>query len=107
MLHSPLTRRKLLQSASLLPGAMLLGLGGGCQQQANQASCANPETLDESQLGLRHSLAYTDSSTTRDRSCSNCAYFSATASNPSCGSCELFNGPVSAAGHCSSWTAST
>jgi hypothetical protein len=51
---------------------------------------------------MRKTREYVDLSEIADQNCANCRFFSADA-NTACGHCEILDGPVSGAGHCSSW----
>jgi len=67
------------------------------------AACVDPDELMDGQISLGASLHYTDRSTDLDKTCSKCAYFQARES-PACGQCKILNRPVSASGHCTSWS---
>jgi hypothetical protein len=98
-----ITRRLFLaRSATTAAGMAMVLTGCGGKQASSQ--CFNPEQLGESQLSLRSSLKYTDISATA-RHCNGCSYFTADSPSAGCGTCSLFNGPVNANGHCSSWSA--
>lgn len=66
-------------------------------------SCVDPDELSDSLRDMRESLDYTD--TAREASqCRGCSFFKPLKPDDSCGHCEVLQGPVSATGHCVSWT---
>jgi len=65
--------------------------------------CVDPEQLSDGEISLRESVKYTDASATA-KSCAGCAFFQASSEAPKCGHCQILNGPVSASGHCTSWS---
>ena len=72
------------------------------------ASCTNPDSQS-----LRESLHYADVSSEASKACTACGFFTSEESKPAdeknpkpaCGNCMIFSGPVSATGHCDSWSA--
>ena len=67
------------------------------------ASCTDPDDLSGADLALRKSVEYTDLSSDAKKTCLGCAFFKAGAGG--CGTCQILSGFVSAAGHCTSWSA--
>jgi len=70
----------------------------------SQPTCIDPDELSDSQISLGASLRYTDQSAQAGKACGGCAYFHA-AEPPGCGKCDILSRPVSATGHCVSWSA--
>lgn len=67
------------------------------------AECADPDDLSGADVALRKSVEYTDFSTDDKKTCRGCMFFKAGTSG--CGTCQILSGRVSAAGHCTSWSA--
>lgn len=97
---SRLTRRMFLARGIQLPAAMLI-------VQSAAGACVDPDELSDSVQSMRDSLEYTDVASDARRACAGCAYFQAEKANAPCGHCEVLHGPVSAKGHCVSWTKKT
>ena len=70
---------------------------------AAAAGCTDPDDLSGADLALRKSVEYTDFSSDDKKTCRGCAFFKA--GTGGCGSCQILSGLVSAAGHCTSWSA--
>lgn len=90
-------RRKLLVRGMQLPFVLVLA-------RAADAACMDPEELSDTVQAMRDSLEYTDAASDPKQACGGCSYFKAEKTGASCGNCELLRGPVSAKGHCVSWT---
>ena len=90
-------RRKFLVCGMYAPAALFVA-------GSATAACVDPDELSDSVLGMRDSLEYTDSAADAKQACSGCSYFKATKPADPCGHCEVMRGPVSAKGHCVSWT---
>jgi hypothetical protein len=67
------------------------------------AVCADPDDLSGADVALRKSVEYTDFSSDDKKTCHGCAFFRA--GTGGCGTCQILSGLVSAAGHCTSWSA--
>jgi hypothetical protein len=67
------------------------------------ASCTDPDNLSGADLALRKSVEYTDLSSDEEKTCRGCAFFKT--GSGGCGTCQILSGLVSAAGHCTSWSA--
>lgn len=80
--------------------ASAFGLAGASARGA----CVDPDELSDSIQNMRESLEYTDAAAEADQSCKHCSFFKPAKSSDSCGPCEVLGGPVSATGHCVSWT---
>lgn len=88
-------RRRFLRCGLQLSAAAVLA-------DTASAACVDPEELSDSVIGMRESLDYTDAGADANAVCRGCSFF-----NPdqdACGYCEVLRGPVSATGHCVSWT---
>lgn len=67
-------------------------------------SCVDPDELSDSLRDMRESLDYTDTAGRTNQACNGCSFFKPLKAGDSCGHCEVLQGPVSATGHCVSWT---
>ena len=94
---SRITRRTFLFRGVQLPAAMLV-------THAAVGACVDPDELSDSVQSMRDSLEYSDAAPDAKQSCSGCSYFQAQKAGAACGNCEVLHGPVSAQGHCVSWT---
>jgi hypothetical protein len=81
--------------------ALAMALDDGKTEAA--ASCTDPDDLSGADVALRKSVEYTDFSSDDKKTCRGCAFFKAGAGG--CGTCQILSGLVSAAGHCTSWSA--
>lgn len=70
---------------------------------AAASDCTDPDDLSGADVALRRSVEYTDSSSDDKKTCRGCTFFKAGANG--CGTCQILSGRVSAAGHCTSWSA--
>ena len=66
-------------------------------------SCTDPDDLSGADLALRKSVEYTDLSSDDKKTCRGCTFFKT--GTGGCGTCQILSGRVSAAGHCTSWSA--
>ncbi|GAB3101062.1 hypothetical protein G8770_16250 [Aestuariicella hydrocarbonica] len=89
------------QTITTAAGFVLIATG--CTDKATTQGCYDPEQLSNAQMNLRASLNYTDLSTSTS-ACRGCSYFTQGSQTADCGNCAIFNGSVSAKGHCSSWS---
>jgi uncharacterized paraquat-inducible protein A len=94
---SRLDRRTFLFRGLQLPAALLVS-------RTAAGACVDPDELSDSVQSMRDSLEYTDAAADAKQSCMGCAYFQAQKAGATCGNCEVLHGPVSAKGHCVSWT---
>jgi High potential iron-sulfur protein len=67
------------------------------------ADCTDPDDLSGADVILRKSVEYRDLSSDDKKTCRDCTFFKAGAEG--CGTCQILSGRVSAAGHCTSWSA--
>lgn len=96
----PSNRRDFLRLAVAAP-AVLCACGMAIHA-AHAATCFDPEMLPASQKNMRRTLGFVAISADPAKSCSRCAFFTATATD--CGKCQLLTGgPVTATGVCRSW----
>jgi hypothetical protein len=72
---------------------------------AAAAGCTDPDNLSGADVALRRSVDYTDFSSDDKKTCRRCGFFKA--GTGGCGTCQILSGLVSAAGHCTSWSART
>lgn len=75
-----------------------------CAGASARGACVDPDELSSSAQSMRESLEYTDAAADPKQTCKHCAYFKFVNAGDSCAPCEVFATPVSAAGHCVSWT---
>lgn len=94
---SRLTRRTFLFRGAQLPVALLV-------THAAAGACVDPDELSDSVQSMRDSLEYTDAAADAKQACGGCSYFQGAKAGAACGNCEVLHGPVSAKGHCVSWT---
>jgi len=94
-----LTRRDLVRRCTLLP-LLALPVLPACDRAAS--TCVDPALLSRGEEQMRKTREYVDVSDVVGQNCANCRFFSADADS-ACGHCEILDGPVSGAGHCSSW----
>jgi hypothetical protein len=95
-----ISRRKLIDDSVRLSLAGLF-IGAARAAAAADKVCADPATMDSAAKSMRGSLNYVEPSPDAAKTCSMCAFF--TASSEGCGMCQLLNGPVNSKGHCDSW----
>lgn len=100
-----ISRRDLLVRACGVPIAGAALFLGACAEQKQSTSCADPSQLTDAENSLRESLQYTNQTADAGKPCKGCAFFRSTADSAQCGTCEILKGPVSAEGHCTSWSA--
>jgi hypothetical protein len=67
------------------------------------STCQGYDTLDQQALAARQALNYVDVTPEEGQYCGNCRFQQAYEQDASCLGCQLFAGPVSPAGWCSSW----
>lgn len=116
-MHSGSSRRQFFRTV-LHQGLLLVGVGltacGGPVKTTDEVSVDDPTVdcddlsgLSEQDLNLRKTYGYLPKSPVPDNQCSNCNLWLPNEANPSCGKCLLFEGPVYAEGHCTSWAPQT
>jgi hypothetical protein len=66
-------------------------------------TCTDPDDLSGADVALRKSVEYTDLSSDDRKTCRGCTFFKT--GTGGCGTCQILSGRVSAAGHCTSWSA--
>ena len=107
-----LTRRSFFRlglavSAGVAAAGALSSCSGGNSITAS-ASCANPEALAPSELSLRQSNHYVETSADTAKTCARCSFFTAGADAAGCGTCQIYGGgPANPKGYCDSWAAKT
>ena len=79
------------------------GAEGGSGEGLQAANCSGYDAMDEGALQMRTSLNYVDESAVAGQNCANCRFYNASAEMAPCGGCQLFAGPVTPDGHCTSW----
>ncbi len=100
------SRRDFLHQ-SLLLGGLAAGsaavLGSACGSGGGTLACMDTTGLTDAEKAMRNQLQYADRSPDPTKVCSGCRFFVANASANACGTCTLVKGPISPAGHCTSW----
>lgn len=66
--------------------------------------CADVTEVDSN---MRTTFQYTDRSPEKDKTCANCALYTAPESGSDCGGCLTIKGPIHPEGYCNVWTAQT
>jgi hypothetical protein len=89
-------RRAFLALGLQLPVAIVVGKAS--------AECVDLDDLSDSIASMRESLDYTDTAPDPQQACKGCEYFRPAQPGDSCGHCAVLTSPVSATGHCVSWT---
>ena len=114
---APVSRRDFLGRAAAVVGVsgFLAACGGGGNEGGGgsvagvdvveASSCLGYATLSASDQQMRTSLNYEDESAVAGQYCANCRFYNAPDDMAPCGGCQIFSGPVSPAGHCTSWAA--
>lgn len=110
---SSLSRRAFLNRSWQLPVAGVavwtLSACGSKGSSAGSAStaavCADPRQLTAAENAQRQSFHYVEQSTDATKSCSGCAFFTASETGSGCGKCQVLVGPANPLGHCDSWSA--
>ncbi|MCR9106267.1 MAG: high-potential iron-sulfur protein [Gammaproteobacteria bacterium] len=97
---APLTRRRLLRHATLLPLASL-PLLPGCSE-SGPVACIDAELLSRGEEQMRKAREYVAVSGNPAQQCADCAFFGSVDA-AGCAHCEILDGPVNATGYCTSW----
>ena len=110
-----LSRREALARLAVLGVGVscLPGCGGSSENAPNvgadapdivdASTCKGHATLDADAMELRQSLGYVDATVKPTQYCANCRFYRLPEGGDRCGGCQLFAGPVSPAGYCTSW----
>jgi hypothetical protein len=69
-----------------------------------RAACVDPDELSGNVQSMRESLEYTDTAPDANQACKGCSFFKPANASDDCARCEVLASPVSATGHCVSWT---
>lgn len=91
-------RRKFLALGLTIPAVTLV------TKAARAAECVDLDELSDNIASMRESLEYMDSAADPAQTCSGCEYFKPVQPDDTCGPCNVLTSPVSARGHCVSWT---
>lgn len=78
-----------------------------CAGATARAACVDPDELSDSVQSMRESLEYTDVASDEKTSCKDCYFFKPVKVGDECANCEILSSPVTATGHCASWTERT
>ena len=91
-------RRKFLALGAQLPALAIFA------RSVNAEECVDPDDLPDTVYSMRESLEYTDEAPNPEQRCAGCEYFKPQKAGDTCGPCTVLTSPVSAKGHCVSWT---
>ncbi len=82
----------------------MVAFGHGCDKGpfATTLSCTDTTGVTPSDLQMRNSLAYSDTSTEPEKACDKCLHFLPGPEN-ACGTCRLVRGPIHPKGTCKSF----
>ncbi|MFO8099748.1 MAG: high-potential iron-sulfur protein [Salinibacter sp.] len=119
------TRRRFLQSLGVVgavgaSGSLLSACGGGgdsggdesggdAESSSETASgdCTDLSMLSDSEKEQRSSqveaLEYVEETPNEEENCANCSLYQEDKYDNGCGGCQLFPGPVTENGYCTSW----
>lgn len=101
-----MTRRTILrQGMNCSVGAAIsLGMSGCGTGDDKTIGCSDPSELSRSEISMRTSLNYTDTSSDPDKTCLGCAFFTGNEPGGSCGRCEILDSQVGSQAYCDSWS---
>ena len=100
-----LSRRDVLQQSAAL-GAFAVFGAAACNKPA-ALTCTDTTGLSPTDVQVRTSLAYVDTSVEPGKLCSGCQQFVAPAAAGTCGGCKVIKGPINPNGYCKSFVAKT
>jgi hypothetical protein len=100
-----LSRRHLLQQGAALGALVVVGGTVACNKKPAALTCTDTTGLAATDVQVRTSLGYEDTSTQPGKMCSNCQQFVAPPSAGTCGSCKVVKGPINPGGYCKSFVA--
>ena len=101
------TRRRLLTRALAWAPIGLSGVWAGLGCAPSSTLCYDPDLLSTPERALRTARGYAERSPHGDaKQCRGCEFFRP-ARAEDCGRCQILGGPVSASGHCDSWSEAT
>jgi hypothetical protein len=98
-----LSRRDVLQQSAAL-GALVV-LGAAACNKPKALTCSDTTGLSATDVQIRTSLAYVDTSTEPGKLCSGCQQFVPPAAAGTCGGCKVLKGPINPSGYCKSFVA--
>jgi hypothetical protein len=99
-----LSRRDVLQQSAAFGALVVLG-AGACNKPA--LVCTDTAGLSATDVQVRTSLAYVDSSVEQGKLCSGCQQFLPPDGAGKCGGCKVLKGPINPNGYCKSFVAKT
>lgn len=97
-----LSRRDLLHHSAAFGAFAVLGASACSKDEPKPLVCTDTTELSPTDLTIRSSLAYVDTSTTPGKVCSGCQQFIATMPG-ACGTCKVVKGPINPGGNCKSF----
>lgn len=68
-------------------------------------ACSDLTGLTDQEKQMRGALQYVEVTDIPDKRCDNCQLYIKPEGTAACGACKILKGPVTAAGHCTSWAA--
>jgi len=100
-----LSRRDVLQQSAAFGALVVLG-AGACNKPAALV-CTDTAGLSATDVQVRTSLGYVDSSVEQGKLCSGCQQFLPPDGAGKCGGCKVIKGPINPNGYCKSFVAKT
>jgi hypothetical protein len=91
-------------TAFLLAGTGCITVGYGKENENGETICVNLRALSPAESKRRKLDNYTEKSSDPAKTCSGCAFFTASARRAACGQCLIFNGAANPNGRCDDWT---
>jgi hypothetical protein len=97
------SRRQFLRTLTV--GALgTIGATACDKNPFSSISCTDTSALTPSELQIRNSLVYVDTSTQPEKACEKCLHFlPAPANANACGACRMVRGPIHPKGTCKSF----
>jgi hypothetical protein len=99
------SRRYLLQRSAAFGALAVLGGTVGCSKQPARLTCSDTTGLAPTDLTIRTSLGYVDTSVEPGKACSSCQQFVPSPAAHACGTCKVVKGPINPNGYCKSYIA--
>jgi hypothetical protein len=99
------SRRFLLERSAAFGALAVLGAAAGCNKQPARLACTDTSGLAPTDISIRTSLGYVDTSVEAGKSCSSCQQFVPSPAAGACGTCKVVKGPINPNGYCKSYVA--
>ena len=99
-----LSRRDVLRRSAAFGALALVGAGPvGCSKSKPALACTDTSALSPTDVTIRTSLGYVDTSTEPGKMCSACLQF-LPGTPDACGACKIVKGPINPGGYCKSFS---